>query len=177
MARRIRTEPKLPKLPRAPKEPAHWGRTEIVIFPKGLPEAEQFRPPDQAGEPPEWFLRKYPNATRPEWCVYWGLMANGLKPDEDFIFQAILPNVSISYYSTVDFLVPDFHIGIEVQGTYWHYNLGAERIQRDADRQALFQKFGIRIIGIDEPDALANPKFYVAEALRGIDHSRLARRF
>jgi hypothetical protein len=124
--------------------------------------------PDPAGEPPKDWM-----GTKPEWSVFWGLQKNGLVEGIDFTYLARLPGVGAGYYSQVDFLMPYYFIGIEVQGKYWHYGQGTQKIMSDQMRVALFAGQGIEIIFIDEEDANSDPIYYVKEALRGIDHSHV----
>lgn len=166
----------VPRVPGVPREPRGWGRTEVHILPRGRREAERFRSVEPAGDPPVWWREAFPSGTKPEWAVYWALLQLGLKPEEDFFYQAVLPGVGRTFYSQVDFLLPDFQIGIEVQGIYWHYTLGSQRQQRDIFRVAYFAQRGIQIIFIDEDDAICDPIFYVKEALSGVDHSKVTRR-
>lgn len=167
---------KTPWLPGVPREPRGWGRTEVTIFPRGSEVAERFRVGEPAGDPPIWWREQFPGGTKPEWAIYWALLQLGLKPEEDFIVHAVLPGVMRSFYSQIDFLLPDFQIGIEIQGIYWHYTLGSKRQERDVFRFAYFAQRGIRVVFIDEDDALRDPIYYAKEALAGRDHSKLVRR-
>lgn len=167
--------PRLPRFPGLPREPRGWGRSETTITPRGLREANRFQAQEPAGDPPLWWRQQYPSGTRPEWAIYWALTRMGFRDGEDFIYQAVLPSVGRSYWSQVDFLVPDFQLGIEVQGLFWHYALGSERQQRDILRVAYFADRGIDIVFIDEDDALRDPMYYTSEALQRRDHSKLRR--
>lgn len=148
------------------KMPKGWGFTETTLRARGLPEVRQPSRFEPAGDPPEDFP-----GTRPEWAAYWGLNQNGLHEGEDFTFQGRTPGVERSYYSTLDFVVTDYGIGLEVQGEFWHLGLGNERIANDALRKAMFAAQGLLIISIRESQVLQDPKYIVAEALKGIDLS------
>lgn len=125
---------------------------------------------EPAGDPPEdW------TGTRPEWAIWWALERLGYSAEDDFVYQAKLPGVGSSYYSTVDFLIHSVNIGIEVQGRYWHYGVGSDKEYHDTMRATLFAAQGITIIFIDEQDCLDDPMYYVQEALEGNDHSDIGR--
>ena len=170
------SKPSAPRLPGIPREPRGWGRTEVSVLPRGARVAERFQVEEPAGEPPAWWRERYPSGTKPEWAVFWALLQLGFQPDEDFFYLAVVPGVGRTFYSQVDFLLPDFSLGIEVQGIYWHYTLGSRRQERDVFRVAYLTQRGLRIIFIDEDDALRDPLYYVKEALAGNDHSKMVRR-
>jgi hypothetical protein len=168
--RKVRTDVTLPqvRVPSGSRNPSGWGPLSQGTRTRGLPGANTLRIQEPAGEPPaDW------PGTRPEWAVQWGLQKNGLVDGLDFTYQARLPGVGSSYYSTIDFLVNDYFIGIEVQGKFWHYGQGSDKIMTDIFRVSAYAGQGIKVIFIDEPDALADPAFYVREALAGIDHSHV----
>lgn len=158
---------KLPRLstPRAPKG---YSIKDITLSTKPLTKLNTTKTAQEpAGDPPgDW------PGTRPEWAVYWGLQANGLQPNLDFYYQSRTPGVEVSYYSTLDFTIPAYQLGIEVQGTFWHYGQGTAKIQSDVLRRAAYAGIGITVIFIDEPDALRDPKYYTEEALHYRDHSQ-----
>lgn len=158
----------LPTLSYIPRNPPGWNNTEINIRSRGLPGVTaDLKQPEPAGEPPpEWF------GTKPEWAVNWALMRKGLKMGQDYFFNSLLAGVGSTYYSQLDFLIPDFKVGIEVQGTYWHYGQGRQKVAHDLRRLRLFAEQNIDIIFIDEKDALEDPEWYVEEALMGRDHSQ-----
>lgn len=164
---------KIPRLPGVPREPRGFGRSEAAIIPRGMRGLEQFRVQEPAGEPPLWWLEQYPGGTKPEWAVFWALLQLGYHPEDDFFVHAQLPGAGRGFSSQVDFLLPNLGIAIEVSGIYWHYTLGSERQERDLFRLLYFAERGIRVIFIDEDDALRDPIYYVKEALLGHDHSKL----
>lgn len=159
-----------------PKEPPGWNRTEVAIRTRLPTYAHPFREQRPAGDPPRGWLLAHPNGTVPEWSVYWALTRLGRVEDIDFLYQPRLPGVGMSYYSTVDFLLPAEHLALEISGSYWHYAT-SQRQHRDRERLAWFAREGITVIFIDEDDALYRPIWVVEEALAGRDHSKLARRF
>jgi hypothetical protein len=73
-----------------------------------------------------------------------------------------------------DFYLPNYSLIISVLGVYYHYELN--KTAKDVIEATAIMSQGISTIFIDEDDALKNPHYYIEEALRGIDHSRLARR-
>lgn len=159
----------LPRLTSVPKNPKGWGTTEISIRGSGIPGANDLAVREPAGDPPEdW------DGTRPEWAVYWGLLQLGMHEGEDFAYRPGIQSIGISYYSTLDFVIPDYHIAIEVQGEFWHYEQGSDRIFHDMQRASLLYDQGFTLIFIDGKNALEDPEFYVREALQGRDHSQLA---
>lgn len=158
----------LPRLSSLPRNPKGWNTSEMTIRSEGWSGALDLRQREPAGDPPASWM-----GTRPEWAVNWALKRTGLEEGSDFIFEAMLPGVGTSYYSTVDFLIYGADIGIEVQGTFWHYGLGTDKEFHDFMRVSLFAEQGVKIIFIDEEDCLADPEYYVKQALQGIDHSDL----
>ena len=159
---------KLPRIRSGTRNPPGWGQLNQGTRGRGHPLASDMKQPEPAGDPPaDW------TGTRPEWAVYWGLENNGLTEGLDFTYQARLPGVGAGYYSQVDFLMDSYNIGIEVQGKYWHYGQGTQKVATDMFREQLFAGQGIQIIFIDEEDALTDPKYFVSEALKGVDHSHV----
>lgn len=161
----------LPRLTSIPRNPKGWGKTSISIRGAGFSGALKFKEREPAGDPPQGW-----DGTRPEWAIYWGLLQLGLSEGEDFAYRPGIQSVGISYYSTLDFVVPDYHIAIEVQGEFWHYEQGSDRIFHDMQRASLLVEQGFTLIFIDGQDALEDPEYYTREALEGKDHSRLAGR-
>lgn len=157
------------RIPSGSRNPRGWGALTQGSRARGLSGlAGTMQRQEPAGDPPEDWM-----GTRPEWAVQWGLMKAGLVDGLDFTFQARLPGVGASYYSTVDFLITDYNIAIEVQGKYWHYGQGSDKIMTDIFRVNAYAGQGIKVIFIDEPDALADPVYFVREALEGNDHSHV----
>lgn len=164
----------LPKIPRAntgSRNPPGWGATEIKLRARGATGTNQSRIQEPAGEPhPEW------NGTRPEWAVFWALGKLGKKPGDDFVYRPKLTTGwTSSGESEVDFLIPDYNIAIEIQGRFWHYGQGSRKVINDIMRVASFALMGIKIIFIDEPDALSDPIHFTKEALEGNDLSHVNR--
>lgn len=116
-------------------------------------------------------------ATEPEWYVYWALQRLGKRPGIDFEYrhEVKLP-WTLALAAQIDFrMIDGSQIGIEVQGIYWHYERGTEKIRIDEVRRTLLENSGWHIIFLDEDDVLRNPIYYVSEALAGREHSRSVR--
>jgi len=110
-------------------------------------------------------------ASKPEYVIGITLEKMGI----DFKFQTeFTGGRDIRGGFIADFLIFVPSIIISVLGEYWHYALN--RTASDILQALGVQSIGIRTIFIDESDALKNPRYYIEEALRGIDHSRLANR-
>lgn len=115
--------------------------------------------------------------TSPEYAVYRALETLQERGEiSDFQFQSpAMGGRATRGGAVLDFYVPELRLGINVQSVYWHYgkpaNLRYDRLQRTA-----LEGSGIKVVYIDEADAMSDALYYVREALRGIDHSRMARR-
>jgi hypothetical protein len=165
---------RLPRRVSVPRNPPGWGTTNIDLRARGIPALRgEFNAQEPAGDPAPQWQATYPNGTRPEWAVWWGLTKIGLDPNYDFEYQAKLSSTGAGYYSTIDFLVTSYYIGIDVQGKFWHYGQGSQKIFKDIFRVQAFASVGVKVIFIDEPDALRDPVYYVKEALAGVDHSHV----
>jgi len=116
--------------------------------------------------------------SEPEWRCYASLIELGKIPEEDFIYQSsMMGGRTDKGGSVIDFLFrnpPD--LGINVQGNYYHYGMGVETATRDILGRIQLASQGIILIFIDEDHLEDNPIYYVREALRYRDHSRLGRR-
>jgi very-short-patch-repair endonuclease len=165
----------LPPLPTLRNPPGINVRDISVRTKTDFPGVGDYRELDPVGDVPPDIKGRFPNITKPEWGVWLGLLKNGLKPDLDFVYQNTLMGTGVSYYSTVDFMLPEWFIAIEVQGEFWHY-FESERLFRDRERFQQLTNHGINLIFIDEEDALTRPKWIVQEALAMRDHSKLAKR-
>ena len=116
--------------------------------------------------------------SEPEWRCYASLIELGKIPEEDFIYQSSMMGGRMDKGgSVIDFLFrnpPD--LGINVQGNYYHYGMGVDTATRDILGRIQLASQGIILIFIDEDHLEDNPIYYVREALRYRDHSRLGRR-
>ena len=111
----------------------------------------------------------------PEYLTYQTLEKVGKVPGEDFTYQSPLLGGRITKGGVVidfDFTNPP-DLAINVQGVYFHYQFGVETGARDRMARAQLAGEGKQLIFIDEDDLLEDPDYYVMEALRYRDHSRL----
>ena len=122
-------------------------------------------------EPPPGFP-----GTAPEYSIYAALFRMVQKGQiSDFEFQS--PEQGGRYErggSILDFFLPDFMLGINIQSSYWHYGRPG-KMDSDAMRAASLAMLGIDVVFIDEADALDRPTFYIEEAIAGVDHSAMTR--
>ena len=110
--------------------------------------------------------------SEPEWYIFKALTVLHI----DFTYQSSRMGGRLERGGVVlDFLIPGLGIGINVQGTYWHYGDVEKTASDDLQRIAL-EGQGILIVYIDEEDANRNPIWYTQEALAGKDYSRVGRR-
>jgi hypothetical protein len=117
--------------------------------------------------PPNW------KGSKPEWAVYDALTKLGYLSGRDFTYQASIAGGRLEYGGAIlDFVIFAINIAINVQSTYYHY-ADPYVHRRDEMVRAMVEGMGLKLIYIDEEDALANALFYVKEALAGIDHSKM----
>lgn len=116
--------------------------------------------------------------TLPELVVYGILEGMGYKVGVDFTFQ------SAKYGGRLDRggLVIDFlfnnppGLAINPLGEYFHYQLRGGTRAEDLMERELLESDGITLIFIDEGDLMGpRARWFVEEALRFRDHSKLAR--
>jgi hypothetical protein len=111
----------------------------------------------------------------PEWLTYESLQKAGKIPGQDFTYQSPLLGGRIQKGGVVidfDFNNPP-DLAINVQGVYFHYQFGVETSARDRMARAQLAGEGKQLIFIDEDDLYNDTDYYVLEALRYRDHSRL----
>jgi len=115
--------------------------------------------------------------SKPEFYVYHALISLGKKPGVDFVFQsAFMGGRMQKGGDVVDFLFYNPpNLAINIQSTYYHYTSAGLKARGQMQRAQL-EGMGLKVIFIDEADALRNPRFYAREALSGIDHSRMGGR-
>ena len=113
--------------------------------------------------------------SKPEWITFAVLQQLGKVLDTDFTYQSPLMGGRLDKGgAVVDFLFrnpPD--LAINVQGNYYHYGMGVETKTRDILARVQLATQGIILIFIDEDHLEDNPTYYIREALRYRDHSRL----
>ena len=112
----------------------------------------------------------------PEWIAYVTLQRQGLRPNVDFVFQSrVLGGRTELGGLVVDFLFNNPPgLAINIQGVYYHYEQGSQGLARDIIARELLAQQGITLIFVDDDDLMNNPNFYLLEALRGRDHSKLS---
>ena len=111
----------------------------------------------------------------PEWLTYESLQKAGKIPGQDFTYQSPLLGGRIQKGGVVidfDFSNPP-DLAINVQGVYFHYQFGVETAAQDRMARAQLAGEGKQLIFIDEDDLYNDTDYYVLEALRYRDHSRL----
>jgi hypothetical protein len=119
---------------------------------------------DPFPEPPEDWL-----GTRPEWAIFWAHSVLKRKPFEDFQYIDHIAGIQ------VDFLEFDLNIALNIQGLFWHYFFSGAKQGEDIITKSQIESTGTILINIDEDHCLADPVYYLRQALQGIDHSRSAR--
>jgi hypothetical protein len=166
-----RSRVSLPRLPSLPglRQPGGYAIAEVSMRAQGFRgAASPGRQQEPAGEPPEGFP-----GTRPEWAIYWALEQLGYESGVDFHFEKMISHLTGAMpWSEIDFVLPLYGIGIEIQGEFWHHSVGAAKIEQDVMRMARAESAGLRVVFIDENDALADPIYFAKEALAGNDHSK-----
>ena len=127
---------------------------------------------DIMNPPTEWV------GSRPEWMFYASLIDLGYQPGEDFTYQSPLMGGRLDKGGLIiDFIFDNPPgLAVNVQGIYYHYELGADTKARDRmARQALAGQ-GITLIFVDEDDLEQDPVGVTREALQFRDSSRLGGR-
>ena len=112
----------------------------------------------------------------PEYIVFNQLLRLGLKPNQDFEFQSKFAGGKIERGGLViDFLFSNPPgLAINVQGVYYHYEQGSVNIANDLLAREILAGEGISLIFLDDDDVLADPTFYVREALNFKDYSKFS---
>lgn len=102
----------------------------------------------------------------PEYAVFLALT----RMKVDFEFQSAQMGGRLTKGgAVVDFFIPSLNLALNVQSNYWHYS-SAGKIASDKAQRITLEGMGIQVIWIQEEDALRDPFFYVAEALKGREH-------
>ena len=113
----------------------------------------------------------------PEFVAHEAFIRAGKQPGLDFTYQTRFLGGRLDKGGIIiDFLFsnpPD--LAVNVQGVYYHYNIGVEQMAVDIMARSQMASLGVRLIFIDDDDLLQDPDYYVREALRYQDHSRLGR--
>ena len=109
-------------------------------------------------------------ANKPEFIVAQTLESMGIS----YIFQQPFLGGNLEKGGLIsDFYLPEYALIISILGEYYHYEMN--RIVQDKIQATAVHSMGINTIFIDEEQVLTDPRFYIEEALKGIDHSKLAR--
>ena len=116
--------------------------------------------------------------SRPEWMFYASLIQLGYQPGDDFTYQSPLLSGRLDKGGYVlDFVFNNPPgLAVNVQGIYYHYELGASTIGRDRVVRILMALQGITLIFVDEDDLEQDPVGVTREALQFRDSSRLGGR-
>ncbi len=106
--------------------------------------------------------------TTPELAVYGALRKLGI----DFEIQVnLLGGRQAKGGAVADFFIPDLSLIISVIGEYFHSFREAKA--RDMIQRISLETTGRRVVYITALNALKDARFYVEEALRGIQHEGL----
>jgi len=111
----------------------------------------------------------------PEWLFYSSLVELGYTEGSDFTYQSALAGGRMDKGGAIiDFMFynpPD--LAVNVQGVYYHYELGAETKAKDIFTRQFLAGQGITLIFVDEDDLLQDPVGITQDALNYQDRSRL----
>ena len=115
------------------------------------------------------------DGTAPEFAVFQALNRLGFR--DRFEFQSSkFGGRAVRGGIVADFFVPSLGLIINVQGEYWHFGRPGQVAIDLIQRQQILSS-GLNVVYIDEDDAMQNADFFVSEAIRGLDHSKLTRGF
>jgi len=111
--------------------------------------------------------------SKPEFAIFWALNQLGYIEGVDFTYQQAIAGGRMDYGGAIlDFVFHLLSIAINVQSIRYHYERMETR-QHDEIIRVMVEGFGLKLIYIDEEDALRNPIYYAQEALAGRDWSRM----
>ena len=116
--------------------------------------------------------------SKPEWMFFSSLIDLGYQPEEDFTYQSPLMGGRLDKGGLIiDFLFfnPP-NLAVNVQGVYYHYEMGADNRARDILSRHVLAGQGITLIFVDEDDLEQDPVGVTREALQFKDTSRLGGR-
>lgn len=119
----------------------------------------------------------------PEWLVFTDLVRRHFQPEVDFTYRPRFFGGAVTAVPQLGTIEIDFvmknppDLGINVQGVFFHYEQGVEQKARDIMARAQLATLGIRVIFIDDDHILQDVHYYVGEALKYRDHSRISRGF
>ena len=124
-------------------------------------------------EPPEnW------EGSKPEWAFYTALRRLGKIPEEDFTYQSEqMGGRHDKGGAVLDFVFSNPpNLAVNVQGVYYHYEMGADTKARDIMIREAMAAQGITLIFVDEDDLEQDPIGVARNALQFRDTSRLGGR-
>ena len=116
--------------------------------------------------------------SKPEWMFFSSLIDLGYQPEEDFTYQSPLMGGRLDKGGLIiDFLFfnPP-NLAVNVQGVYYHYEMGADNRARDIMARQSLAGQGITLIFVDEDDLEQDPKGVTESALQFRATSRLGGR-
>ena len=116
--------------------------------------------------------------SKPEWMFFSSLIDLGYQPEEDFTYQSPLMGGRLDKGGLIiDFLFfnPP-NLAVNVQGVYYHYEMGADNRARDIMARQSLAGQGITLIFVDEDDLEQDPKGVTESALQFRGNSRLGGR-
>ena len=116
--------------------------------------------------------------SKPEWAFYSSLVELGYIPNEDFTNQSPLMGGRLDKGGVIiDFMFDNPpNLAVNVQGVYYHYELGAETKARDIFARQSLAGQGIHLIFVDEDDLEQDPIGTTRDAVNFKDTSRLGGR-
>ena len=116
--------------------------------------------------------------SRPEWMFYASLIDLGYQPGADFIYQSPLMGGRLDKGGwVIDFVFNNPPgLAVNVQGIYYHYELGADNKARDIFAREALASQGVTLIFVDEDDLEQDPRGVTEAALQFRDSSRLGGR-
>lgn len=114
--------------------------------------------------------------SKPEWIVYQALINLGYVEGVDFIFQQPFGGGrEVGGGAVIDFYFPFEQLALNVNSTYYHYVKVRNRLQDAMVETQLATSWGVKMVYIDEEHLYQNAEFYVSEALKGKDYSKMSR--
>ena len=125
---------------------------------------QQIAPPPQ-----DW------EGSLPEWIFFSSLIQLGYQHGEDFSYQSPLQGGRMDKGGAIiDFMFYNPpNLAVNVQGVYYHYELGAQTKARDIMIREALAGMGITLVFVDEDDLLQDPLGITRDALNYQDKSRL----
>ena len=116
--------------------------------------------------------------SKPEWAFYSALRELGYEEYDDFSYETPMMGGRLDKGGLIiDFLFynpPD--LAVNVQGVYYHYELGADTKARDIFARQMLAGQGITLIFVDEDDLEQDAIGVTRNALAFRDTSRLGGR-